>query len=449
METTSQVEKESKEIKRARHAWYSCNFGTTTYAAINLLAVFSIYFKNVVVGGAEGTRLWGIAVGIAAIIVAVVSPILGAIADVSRSKKLFLGIFTAISIAFTGLLFFVGPGDVLMAMIFFILAEIGYRGAQVFYDALLVDVSTPETVGNISGKGWAIGMLGGIATLIIVLVPMQLIGDAFKPNYAFLITALVFLVSAIPTFLYVKEKHEVTEQLPFGKLIKDAFKKLADTFKEIRHYKDFLRYMFAFLIYNDGIMMLMDFAAIIGGTLFGLGTIELLIFVIIIHITGAIGALVFGRIADRASSKRAILYSLLILIVSLIALFFIGDNRVAFFIVGGFAGFSLSGAQAVSRTMVSQLAPPDKMTEFYGFLSVAGRTSTFVGPLVFSTLAFRMSNFYLDKGWDPILAENGGQYWGIGSIILFLVVGMIILLTVREVTAQDPMVYNNTEEHEK
>lgn len=449
METTSQVEKESKEVKRARHAWYYYDFGNSAYAAIILLAVFSIYFKNDVVGGAEGTRLWGIAVGIAAIIVAVVSPILGAIADVSRSKKLFLGIFTAISIAFTGLLFFVGPGDVLMAMIFFILAEIGYRGAQVFYDALLVDVSTPETVGNISGKGWAIGMLGGIATLIIVLVPMQLIGDAFKPNYAFLITALVFLVSAIPTFLYVKEKHEVTEQLPFGKLIKDAFKKLADTFKEIRHYKDFLRYMFAFLIYNDGIMMLMDFAAIIGGTLFGLGTIELLIFVIIIHITGAIGALVFGRIADRASSKRAILYSLLILIVSLIALFFIGDNRVAFFIVGGFAGFSLSGAQAVSRTMVSQLAPPDKMTEFYGFLSVAGRTSTFVGPLVFSTLAFRMSNFYLDKGWDPILAENGGQYWGIGSIILFLVVGMIILLTVREVTAQDPMVYNNTEEHEK
>jgi UMF1 family MFS transporter len=449
METDSQFKTESKEVKRARHAWYYYDFGNSAYAAIILLAVFSIYFKNVVVGGAEGTRLWGIAVGIAAIIVAVLSPILGAIADVSRSKKLFLGIFTAISIAFTALLFFVGPGDVLMAMIFFILAEIGYRGAQVFYDALLVDVSTPETVGNISGKGWAIGMLGGIATLVIVLVPMQLIGEAFKPNYAFLITALVFLVSAIPTFLYVKEKHEVIEQLPFGALIKDAFNKLADTFKEIRDYKEFLRYMFAFLIYNDGIMMLMDFAAIIGGTLFGLGTVELLIFVIIIHITGAIGALVFGRIADRVSSKRAILYSLLILIVSLIALFFIGDNRVLFFIIGGFAGFSLSGAQAVSRTMVSQLAPPDKMTEFYGFLSVAGRTSTFVGPLVFSTLAFRMSNYYLDKGWDPILAENGGQYWGIGSIILFLVVGMVILLTVREVTAQDPMVYNTTQkEHE-
>ena len=442
MEISSPPEKENKELNRARHAWYYYDFGNSAYAAIILLAVFSAYFKDVVVaGGADGTRLWGIAVGIAAIIVAVLSPILGAIADVARSKKLFLGIFTSISIIFTALLFFVGEGDVAIAMVFFILAEVGYRGAQVFYDALLVDISTPETVGNISGKGWAIGMLGGIATLLIVLVPMKLIGESFKTNYAFLITAFVFLASAIPTFLFVKEKHERVERLPFGQTIKDAFKKLADTFKEIRNYKEFLRYMFAFLIYNDGIMMLMDFAAIIGGTLFGLTQIELLIFVIIIHITGAIGALVFGKIADRVSSKRAVIYSLIILIVALTVLFFIGDNKIIFFIVGGFAGFSLSGAQAVSRTMVSQLAPPDKLTEFYGFLSVAGRTSTFVGPLVFSTLAFRMNNYYKNIGWASDLAERGGQYWGIGSIILFLVVGFALLLTVREVTASNPMIY--------
>ena len=442
MKPVSPINKEPKEVKRARHAWYAYDFGNSAYAAIILLAVFSAYFKDVVVGGAEGTRLWGIAVGAAAIIVAIISPILGAIADVARSKKLFLGIFTAISILFTAMLFLVGPGDVVMAMVIFILAEIGYRGAQVFYDALLVDVSTPETVGNISGIGWAIGMLGGIFTLVVVLVPMQII-KVFDANFAFLITAVVFLIASIPTFLFVKEKHGTPRQISLGKLIKDAFKKLAKTFKEIRHYKAFLRYMFAFLIYNDGIMMLMDFAAIIGGTLFGLGQVELLLFVIIIHITGALGALAFGRIADRVSSKRAVLYSLIILIVSLATLFFIGDSRIAFFIVGGFAGFSLSGAQAISRTMVSQLAPADKMTEFYGFLSVAGRTSTFVGPLVFSTLAFRMNNYYLKQGLDPVLAEHGGQYWGIGSIILFLVVGFIILLSVKEVTAKNPMVYND------
>src|SRR5690606_37928646 len=176
-------------------------------------------------------------------------------------------IFTVISVTFTALLFFVGPGDVVMAMAFFIMAEIGYRGAQVFYDSLLVDVSTPETIGYISGKGWAIGMLGGIATLLIAVVPLQLIGNEFIP-YTFLLTALVFIVSALPTFFKVKE-HSPVVQIPEGEtLLSISFRHLLNTFKEIRNYKEFLRYMVAFLIYNDGIMMLMDFAAIIGGTLF-------------------------------------------------------------------------------------------------------------------------------------------------------------------------------------
>jgi UMF1 family MFS transporter len=430
----------TKDARQARHAWYLYDFGNSAYAAVILLAVFSSYFKNVVVGGAEGTRLWGWAVGAAAIAVALISPILGAIADSSRSKKLFLFIFTTLSVISTGLLFLVGPGDIVMGMIFFILAEIGYRGAQVFYDALLVDVSTPETIGYISGKGWAFGMLGGIATLLIAVVPMQLIGNDFIP-YTFLLTALIFALSSIPTFLKVKELSSV-EPLPEGEtLLSVSFKHLVTTFREIRKYKEFLRYMIAFLIYNDGIMMLMDFAAIIGGTLFGLNQVQLIIFVIIIHITGALGALFFGNISDRVSSKRAIIISLIILIASMVGLFFI-NNMIGFFIIGAFAGFSLSGAQAVSRTMVSQLAPESKTTEFYGFLSVAGRTSTFVGPLVFGAISFNMHNYYVNNGMAELAAEQAGQYWGIGSILMFLILGLLILLSVREVTASNPMEYN-------
>ena len=430
----------TKPARQARHAWYIYDFGNSAYAAVILLAVFSAYFKNAVVGGAEGTRLWGWAVGIAAIAVALVSPVLGAIADSSRSKKLFLFIFTAISVIFTALLFFVGPGDIVMGMVFFILAEIGYRGAQVFYDALLVDVSTPETIGYISGKGWAIGMLGGIATLLIAVVPMQIIGNDFIP-YTFLLTALVFALSSIPAFIKVKELSPVIP-IPEGEtLLSVSFKHLADTFKEIRKYKEFLRYMVAFLIYNDGIMMLMDFAAIIGGTLFGLNQVQLIIFVIIIHITGALGALYFGKISDSKSSKRSIILSLIILIVALVGLYFVKD-MIGFFVVGAFAGFSLSGAQAVSRTMVSQLAPESKTTEFYGFLSVAGRTSTFVGPFVFGAISYNAYNFYVNKGMAELAAEQAGQYWGIGSILVFLLIGLSILLTVREVTASNPMEYN-------
>ncbi len=435
---------QTKAARHARHAWYIYDFGNSAYAAVILLAVFSAYFKNVVVGGAEGTRLWGISVGIAAILVAVISPILGAVADSSRSKKLFLFIFTGISVVFTALLFFVGAGDVVMGMVFFVMAEIGYRGAQVFYDALLVDISTPETIGNISGKGWAIGMLGGVATLLIAVVPMQLIGNDFIP-YTFLITAFIYAISSLPMYFHVHETSPVIP-IPDGEtLLSVSFKHLGETFRDIRQYKVFLRYMVAFLIYNDGIMMLMDFAAIIGATLFGLGQVQLIIFVIIIHITGALGALAFGRLSDEKSSKRAILISLIILIASVITLFFV-KSTLGFFIVGAFAGFSLSGAQAVSRTMVSQLAPAGKTTEFYGFLSVAGRTSTFIGPLVFGTLSYRMYLYYLNQGLAELAAEKAGQYWGIGSIIAFLLIGFVILLSVREVTASKPMTY--PKEHE-
>ncbi len=231
---------QTKPARRSRRAWYLYDFGNSAYAAIVLLAVYSAYFKNAVVGGAEGTRLWGWSVGIAAVLVALISPVLGSIADFSRSKKRLLFIFTTIAVVFTGMLFFVRPGDVLIGMLFFILAEIGYRGAQVFYDALLVDVSTPKTIGYISGKGWAVGMLGGVACLIIVLVPMQLIGNSFIP-YTFLITALFFLLSSIPTFLHVREITE-PEVIPAGETVFGlAFKKLGRTFREIKSYGEFLK----------------------------------------------------------------------------------------------------------------------------------------------------------------------------------------------------------------
>jgi len=217
-----------KKDRRARRSWYFYDFGNSAYAAVVLLAVFSAYFKGVVVGGAEGTRLWGIAVGTAAIIVAIISPILGSIADFSRAKKKLLFIFTALSIVFTGLLFFVRAGNVVMGMTFFILAEVGYRGAQVFYDALLVDVATPETIGDVSGKGWAIGSIGGVVCLVIVLALIKAL--KVPVEYSFIVTAVFFLLSALPTFLWVKQISE-PEKLPAGETTFGlAFKKTCEYF---------------------------------------------------------------------------------------------------------------------------------------------------------------------------------------------------------------------------
>jgi UMF1 family MFS transporter len=248
------------------------------------------------------------------------------------------------------------------------------------------------------------------------------------------------LLSSVPTFLWVEEKPSSAHINAGRKTIRLAFEKLAQTFRDVRNYKEFIKYMIAFLIYNDGIMMLMDFAAIIGATLFGMKQIQLIIFVIVIQIAGAFGALLFGRIADKKSSKDAILLSLIILIASVTGLFFIKEIF-WFFVVGFLAGFSLSGAQATSRTMVSQLAPTTKTAEFYGFLSVAGRTSTFVGPLVFGTISYRAHNWYASRGFDMITSEQYGLLWAIGSIVAFLLIGMLVLLLVKRVSAKEPIQY--------
>ncbi len=437
--------KEADVTKRPRWSWYFYDFGNSAYASVILLAVYSAYFKNAVVGGAEGTRLWAISVGIAAVIVAIASPILGTIADYTKAKKTFLILFTGLSVVFTALLFFVRKGDVFTGMLFFILAEIGYRAAQVFYDALLTSVSTPENIGTVSGKGWAVGMLGGIAALLVVLVPIQLIGNSVIP-YAYLITAVFYLASSIPTFLWVKEVKDPEVTKPEKGNIRVAFERLMQTFRSIKSYKEFIKYTIAFLIYNDGIMMLMDFAAIIGATLFGMGQTQLILFVIVIQIAGSVGALLFGKIADKTSSKDAVTIALLVLIAAiggLLVLGLVSRSLLWFYIIGFLAGFSLSGAQAVSRSMVSQFAPPSKVTEFYGFLSVAGRTSTFVGPLVFGTISYRMNNWYVNHSADTALAEHNGLLWAIGSILLFLVVGLLLLLLVKRVTAKDPLHYES------
>ncbi len=427
--------------KKARHAWYYYDFGNSAYAAVILLAVFSVYFSSEVADHVRGPSLWNLAVGIAAVIVAVLSPILGTIADFSKAKKKFLFVFTALSVVFTALLFFVQKGDVVMGIVFFIMAEIGYRAAQVFYDSLLVDISTPETIGSVSGKGWAMGMLGGIACLILVLIPIQLIGGTLMVRIAFLITALFYAVSSIPLFLRVRQINE-PEVLPAGETtIAHAFKKLASTFRDIKNYREFIKYTIAFLIYNDGIMMLMDNAAIIAGILYGFKTSELIILIIVLQVAGAGGAFLFGWISNKYSSKQAILYSLAMLILVVAALF-VFKTKFVFYVIGALAGFSLSGVQAVSRTMVSQLSPQNKTAEFYGFLSVAGRTSTFIGPWVFGSVYLGMTNLSLARGVSEAAAKSTGVMWGIGSIALFLIIGGLFLLRVRKVTHRDPLLFN-------
>ena len=419
--------------RRERWAWYLYDFGNSAYAAVVLLAVYSAYFKGTVVGGAHGSRLWGIAVGIAMLTVAVTAPVLGAIADFSGSKKRFLLFYTGINVIFCSLLFFVTEGDWFLGMLFFILAEIGYRSAQVFYNSLLPEIASPEDMGRVSGNGWAIGSFGGILCLLIVLIPIVLTdSNPLVVRLSLVFTAVYFTLSTLPLLFWLRERAQ-PQELPDGDgYISLAFKRLGNTLREVKTFREFLKFMVAFLIYNDGILMVMDFAAILGAVLYGMEQQELIIFMIIVQITSVAGAYLFGLIANDFSGKRALVISLLLMVVPVVWLYF-SYSKLEFYFLGGLAGFALTGVQSVSRTMVGTFAPRGKSAEFYGFFAVTGRTSSFIGPTIFGLLAASASEWYMaTQGLTAAAAEEAGHRIALFSIVAFLLVGLILLLTVNE-----------------
>jgi len=422
-----------KATNRDHLAWYLYDFGNSAYAAVVLLAVYAAYFKGTVVGGAEGSRYWGIAVGIAMLAVAIISPILGAIADFSASKKKFLFIFSAITWVFTGLLFFVEKGDVLFGMLFFIIAEIGYRSGQVFYNSLLTEIAEPEDMGRVSGNGWAIGSLGGIIALLILLPIIVIVGGTLVVRLSLVFTSIYFAAASIPTFLWIKEK-AVPSDLPAGEnIFSVAFDRLIETFKTLGDYKDFLRFIIAFLIYNDGILMALNFAAIIGAVLFGMTQTQLIIFMIIVQVTSVIGAYIAGIAGKKIGFKRSLIYSI-VMMMGVILMMLFAQNLTQFFIIGALAGFALTGVQSVSRTLVGYFAPKGRSAEFYGLFAVTGRTSSFIGPTVYGFLAYEAAIYFQNKGYLILVAEQLGQRVAIGSIAVFLLVGLLILLGVNDPT---------------
>jgi len=419
--------------RRERWAWYLYDFGNSAYAAVVLLAVYSAYFKGTVVGGAEGSRLWGIAVGIAMLIVAVTSPVLGTLADFSGAKKRFLFFYTALTITFCALLFFVQKGDWLTGMLFFILAEIGYRSSQVFYNALLPEIAAPDQIARVSGNGWAIGSLGGILCLLLVLIPIVLTGsNPLVVRFSLVFTALFFAAFSLPILLWVRERAE-PQELPDGETyLSVASKRLGETFRTIRKFKEFVKFIVAFLIYNDGILMVLNFAAILGAVLFGMEQQELIIFMVIVQVTSIAGAYLFGLIADDFGGKRALIVSLLLMIVPVVWLYF-SYSRLEFYVIGGLAGFALTGVQSVSRTVVGMFSPPGKSAEFYGFFAVTGRTSSFIGPTIFGIVAAEATEWYQTaRQMTPLAAEQAGHRLALFTVVTFLVIGLVLLLLVDE-----------------
>lgn len=385
------------------------DFANSAFTTIIVTVVYSAYFMNVVVMGdsAMGEMLWGRAVGISMTLVALSAPIMGAIADYSRSKKKFLFINTYLAILFTALLYFVREGQVLRGMIFFIIANFGFNSANVFYDAFLPEVATPETMGKVSGYGWAIGYIGGLLSLIVSMFIIKI-----NVRLVFPAIAVHFMIFSVFTFLWVKELRLESKRTNY---FKTAYRRVSGSLKNMRSYPQLIRFIISYFIYNDGIATVIVFASIYGIKRFDMTTNDMLKYFIFAQFTSILGSAVFGWLTDKKGTKTSLSISILVWI-SVVVWAFFCRSATEYYLVGLLAGLAIGSSQANSRTMLSQLTPVDKQAEFFGFYTLTGRLSSILGPILY--------------GW--ISYKTGDIRYAILSLLFFFVAGWILLQFVDE-----------------
>jgi MFS transporter, UMF1 family len=384
--------------------WMMYDFANSAFTTIIVTVVYSVYFIKVVVGGdpGYGEMLWGRAIGISMTMVALTAPILGAVADFSRSKKKFLFINCYLTVIFTGLLYFVGPGQIFLGMIIFIIANFGFNSANVFYDAFLPEITTHENIGKVSGFGWALGYVGGLLALLMSLFLIR-----YDLRYVFPMISVHFFVFSLFTFFWLKEIRRPSKHTNYFKV---AYRRVYSSLKNIKQYPQLLRFILSYFIYNDGITTVIVFASIYGITRFGMTTQDMLVYFILAQFTSILGSALFGWFTDKRGVKLSLSFSLMIWIAVVIWAFFC-TSATQYYLVGLLAGLAIGSSQSNSRTMLSMLTPDGRQAEFFGFYTLTGRLSSIIGPIVY--------------GW--IAHVTGNIRYSILSLLLFFLAGWIAL----------------------
>ena len=298
---------DEEEYRRRIRAWTLYDWANSAFATTILAAVLPVYYSQVAgstLGSpAQATALWTVTLSASLVIVAVLSPILGVVADIMRGKKKFLAFFIGIGTIGTGLLVLIGSGDWLLASAFFIVGRVGFAAANVFYDSLLPHVAREEDQDRVSTRGYAIGYLGGGLLLAVNVVMILTLGSNLGTRLSFLSVAVWWALFSIPILRRVPEPPAAGRGDVTGSVYRASFARLKETFRNLRRYRQLFRFLIAFLIYNDGIGTIIGVAAIYGAEL-GFGALELIAAILLVQFVGVPFSLVFGRIPSRSERRR-------------------------------------------------------------------------------------------------------------------------------------------------
>lgn len=412
---------DEKQHQRNITSWAMYDWANSTFVTTIMAAVLPVYYASVAVQSANpntATIYWSYTTTIALLIVALLSPILGAMADFSGAKKRYLTYFVLIGVIGTALLYFIQSGDWLLASIFFIFGSIGFSGANVFYDSLLPHVAYPEEIDQVSSRGYGLGYLGGGILLAVNLAMIMLAPEGMTQlmtRITFLTVAVWWFVFTIPLWRNIKEPpHRVFKGEESLNPLQASIGRLRHTFSEIKKFRELLKFIIAFWLYNNGIGTIIFMAGIYGKELqFSdttiIGTLLMVQFVAVPF------AFLFGWLAKKIGTKTGILLSLGIYTLIAIGAYFL-YKEIHFWLLGLAVATVQGGSQALSRSLCGRMMPKSKSAEFYSFFSISEKIAGTLGPLVFGVVSQIM----------------GGSRLSIVSLIIFFATGGFLLTKVNE-----------------
>ncbi len=400
------------------------DFANSAFTTLVLTFVYSTYFVMFIASDAiAGTVLWSRAVTIAGLAVALLSPILGAVADRGGHRKLFLALTTAICVLATTGLYTVLPGAVMQALVWFVIANIAFEIGGVFYNAFLPDIAPARRIGRTSGYGWSLGYVGGLGCMAIAMVGFvspevpwfgltKELGQNIRATN--LLVAGWFAVFSLPIFLWVREdKSRISP--PGTGLVREAWRQLADTFKEVRRYRQLGLFLLARMVYNDALVTIFVFGGIYAAGTFDFSLQKIMIFGIVLNVAAGIGAFFMGFMDDRLGGKNTILVATAGLVLATVVAALTTSEGV-FWGAGILIGLMAGPNQSASRSLMGRFTPREKKNQFFGFYAFSGKATAFVGPLALGMLTQQFNS----------------QRAGIWVVALLFVAGGLLLAAVDE-----------------
>ncbi len=411
--------------RRALVAWCFYDWANSPFPTVVVTFIFAAYFTSTLAETPEaGTGLWGQTMALSGLAVALLAPILGALADQGGRRKPWIGGFTVVAVLCAAGLWWVAPdpGFALLALVLVGLGNAAFELGQVFYNAMLPEVASARRLGRISGWAWGLGYAGALVCLVLCLVlfiqpEAPIFGldkDAAEQVRAIgPFVALWFAVFALPLFLYTPDGPG--SGIAAGQAVRQGLATLLATLRGLPRHGQVGRFLLARMIYTDGLNTLFAFGGIYAHGTFGMSIEEILKFGILLNVTAGLGAAGFGWMDDRLGAKPTIMVSLVGLLV-VGTLILVVDSPVWFVAFGCGIGLFIGPAQSASRSLMARLAPPEVRTELFGLYALSGKATAFIGPAL--------------VGWVTVWADS--QRVGMATILPFFLIGLILLWPLKD-----------------